>query len=56
MKEKANTDTTYCANPNCQNKCWRHRDKHEFEKDKMYIFQMYCAEWLEKNKKGIENK
>ena len=30
-KKRANTDTTYCTNETCMNKCWRHIHNWEFD-------------------------
>lgn len=45
---KANFDTTYCINKECNNKCIRHQDNYEFDDSKNYWFQEYCLEFLEK--------
>lgn len=45
MKEElkqANTDTTYCTNEYCAKKCWRHKSKYKFDKDKNYWFMEKC--------------
>ena len=43
MQEKvANTDTTYCINEQCQDKCWRYKDNWYFEKDTNYWFMEKC--------------
>lgn len=34
--KKANTDTAYCINTVCKNKCWRHISKWDFDADKNY--------------------
>ena len=51
---KASTDITYCTNVNCTNKCWRHKDKWQFEDNANYWFMEKCEEklyeYLVKNK------
>lgn len=42
-KRKANTDTAYCA-CKCEEKCWRHEDNYEFEKDTKYWWTFKCIE------------
>ena len=44
MKEEANTDTTYCTNDNCIEKCWRHVSNWKFDVNKDYWMQEYCEE------------
>ena len=41
-KKQANTDTTYCVNKNCKNKCWRNADNYKFDEDKYYWFTNEC--------------
>ena len=41
-KKQANTDTTYCVNKNCKNKCWRNADNYKFDEDKYYWFTSNC--------------
>lgn len=38
MSKLANTDTTYCINNTCIDKCWRHISNWKFDTDKNYIF------------------
>lgn len=40
--KKANKDTTYCVSNNCKDKCWRHKDNFEFEKNENYWFMEKC--------------
>lgn len=44
MKEKADFDITYCEGKDCKEKCWRHKDSFEFEKNKCYSFMERCIE------------
>lgn len=48
--ERAKFDTTYCVNDKCDKKCDRHASHYEFDNNKNYCWQMYCMEWLERNK------
>lgn len=41
---KASFDKTYCISERCKNKCWRHKDNWEFEKDGLYWFMERCEE------------
>ena len=36
--EKANTDTTYCTNKDCKEKCWRYKENWYFDRDTNYWF------------------
>lgn len=40
--EVANTDTTYCINKECPEKCWRYIDNWKFDKDTNYWFMDKC--------------
>ena len=42
-KKWANTDTTYCVDNGCKDKCWRHKDNWRFEKDTNYWFIGKCT-------------
>ena len=50
--EKAKTDTTYCTNKECENKCSEHESNYEFETDKLYCFHGGCYEYF-KSKGGL---
>ena len=41
-KREANTDTTYCTNKNCINKCWRYIDNWSFNPNINYWFMENC--------------
>lgn len=43
-KRKANTDTTYCTNEQCKEKCWRHESNYEFDKGINYWWTFKCIE------------
>ena len=43
-KRKANTDTTYCTNEQCKEKCWRWKGNYEFEKGANYWWTNECIE------------
>lgn len=43
MRE-ANTDTTYCTNKECKDKCWRHESNFSFNNKKSYWFTNECIE------------
>lgn len=43
-KKKANTDTTYCINEQCKDKCWRWKGNYEFEKGTKYWCTFKCIE------------
>lgn len=38
----ADTDTTYCINEKCTEKCWRYKDNWYFEADTNYWFMEKC--------------
>lgn len=38
----ANTDTTYCVNMECTEKCWRHKDNWHFDPNTNYWFMDKC--------------
>ena len=57
MQEKvANTDTTYCINEHCKNKCWRYKDNWYFEKDTNYWFMEKCDKTYKKSLEKCERK
>lgn len=37
-------DRTYCTSKECQDKCWRHEDNWEFQKDMRYSFIEKCPD------------
>lgn len=47
--KQANTDTTYCINDKCNEKCWRYKDNYNFDKDTDYWFMEKC-EKIDKNR------
>lgn len=42
----ADTDTTYCTNEECKNKCWRHESNYKFKEDENYWYQATCVDML----------
>ena len=47
-KKQANTDTTYCNNKNCSDKCWRHINNYEFDNNKNYWVMSICDKELKR--------
>ena len=45
-KRKANTDTSYCINEKCKEKCWRHESNYEFDEKENYCFMQYCQDYM----------
>ncbi len=41
-KRIPNTDTTYCINRTCEDKCWRHESNYDFNINKLYWFTDAC--------------
>jgi len=50
MRDKpyANSDTTYCTNETCLDKCWRHISNWKFNENEDYWLMEYCAEERER--------
>lgn len=46
IKRKANTDTTYCTNEQCKEKCWRWEGNYEFDEKENYWFMEYCQDYM----------
>lgn len=50
--KKANTDTTYCMNPFCKKKCWRHEDNYYFDANEKFYWYTDGRNCIEKEEEN----